>query len=65
MSSRGRHGRSIEMHCAGEGLRELFALTGWDGVVRLVADLGPRGQTEDGEQRVGVEEVVEPDDLTL
>lgn len=64
-----RSGRELRLVGAGERLRELIALAGLDEQLPLVGPdpvrpvlLQPRGQPEEREQRVGVEEAVQPDD---
>ena len=54
-------GYAIELRNASPGLRELLLLCGLDGVLTFV----DQGQPEEGEQPVGVEEEIEPDDPTL
>ena len=59
-----RLGRSIRLRDASWALQELIALVGMRDVVPLGAGLrlGTKGQTEEREQGLGVEEGVEPDD---
>jgi ABC-type transporter Mla MlaB component len=61
-----RSGRQVRLRNASSALRELLALVGLGDVVRLSAGSGlqPGWQTEEGEERGGVEEGGEPDDLT-
>lgn len=60
-----RNGRSIEMHRASARLESLLSMMGLDGVVRFVGELRPVGESEHREQGLGVEEEVEPDDLSV
>ncbi|MDX3238483.1 STAS domain-containing protein [Streptomyces sp. ME03-5709C] len=56
-----RHGGLIRLRGAGGALRELLALTGLDGSAGLGSEA--RGEAEQGEEPLGVEEGVEPGDL--
>ena len=65
-----RGGRELRLVGAGERLRELIALAGLADQLPLLDGpdsirpilLQPRGQPEHREQRIGVEEAVQPDD---
>jgi hypothetical protein len=65
-----RSGRELRLVGAGERLRELIALAGLADELPLLARPGllqpgllqPWGQPEQGEQCLGVEEAVQPDD---
>jgi anti-anti-sigma regulatory factor len=60
-----RSGRQVRLRNASPALRELLALVGLCGVVRLSGGSGlqPGWQAEQGEERGGVEEGGETDDL--
>ena len=62
-----RLGSRIWLRNAGPELRGLLALTGLADVLPLWPGSGlqVRGQAEEGEEPVGVEERIEPDDLSL
>jgi hypothetical protein len=54
-------GYAVQLRDASPGLRELLGLCGLDGALPLVDE----GQPEQGEQSVGVEKEVEPDDPAI
>lgn len=54
-------GYAVQLRDASPGLRELLGLCGLDGALPLVDE----GQPEQGEQPVGVEKEVEPDDPAI
>ena len=60
-----RLGRQIRLRNACDQLRGLLALLGLCDVLPLCAGLRSRGQSEQREQGLGVEERVEPDDPTV
>jgi hypothetical protein len=60
-----RSGRELRLVGAGERLRELIALAGLADELPLLVRPGllqPRGQPEQREQHISVEEAVQPDD---
>ncbi len=54
-------GYAVQLRDASPGLRELLGLCGLDGALPLVDE----GQSEQGEQSVGVEKEIEPGDPTI
>lgn len=58
-----RLGYRLRLRGAGEALRELLALTGFEVVLPLCVE--PLGETEEREETVGVQEGVEPGDPAL
>jgi ABC-type transporter Mla MlaB component len=59
----GRLGHRVRLRGASAGLRGLLALTGLEGALPLWAE--PTGETEEGEEPLGVEEGVEPGDAAI
>lgn len=61
-----RLGREVRLFHAGSELQELLALMGLDDVVPLCEELGvePRGQAEEREHPLRVEEETDPGDLS-
>ena len=59
-----RRGSRIRLLHASEELRGLLALTGLSEVVPCALRLEARGESEEGEEVLGVEEEADPGDLT-